>query len=219
MTLPRDEIEAGAVDQYASFERLVRPLGEAELNKATRCEGWTVGDVAAHVIGQLTDITQGRFDGLGTPEVTDRQVNERKGHTGPQLADELATATAAIPNILGLFDDAAWNGPAPAGTGTMGDGVEALWFDTFTHHDDIASALGDASPGGDGLKAAASHIALILTDQAYPASTLALDGLPRFDVSGGGPEITGDPFAFMLAATGRGNPQAFGLDETVNIYR
>lgn len=219
MTLPRDEVSAGVVDQYATFEKLVRPLGEAELDKATRCEGWAVRDVAAHVIGQLSDIAAGRFDGLGTPEVTERQVTERKGHSGAQLADELSAAVAGVTGLLAIFDDAAWAGPAPAGTGTLGDGVEALWFDTFAHHDDIAAALGDAGPTGDGLKAAVSHIALILTDQGYPPSTLALDGMPRFDVSGGGPEITGDPYAFMLAASGRGNPAQLGLDETINIYR
>ena len=36
---------------------------------------------------------------------------------------------------------------------------------------------------------------------------------------GGGTRIEGDPVAFALAATGRGNPEAFGLDETINIYR
>lgn len=219
MTLPRDEVSAGVVDQYATFEKLVRPLGEAELDKATRCEGWSVRDVAAHVIGQLTDIAAGRFDGLGTPEVTERQVTERRGHTGAQLADELSAAQAGVTGLLAIFDDAAWAGPAPAGTGTLGDGVEALWFDTFAHHDDIAAALGDTGPTGDGLKAAVSHIALILTEQGYPPATLALDGLPRFDVSGGGSDITGDAFTFMLAASGRGNPAQLGLDETINIYR
>jgi hypothetical protein len=48
---------------------------------------------------------------------------------------------------------------------------------------------------------------------------VALDGIESFDVSGGGQTISGDPLAFVLAGTGRGDPAAIGLDETVNIYR
>jgi hypothetical protein len=48
---------------------------------------------------------------------------------------------------------------------------------------------------------------------------VALDGIEAFEVSGGGRIITGDPLAFVLASTGRGDPAAVGLDETVNIYR
>ena len=38
-------------------------------------------------------------------------------------------------------------------------------------------------------------------------------------VGGGGRRITGDPLAFVLVATGRGDPAPSALDETVNIYR
>jgi hypothetical protein len=31
--------------------------------------------------------------------------------------------------------------------------------------------------------------------------------------------VSGDPYDFVLVATGRGDPATFGLDETVNIYR
>ena len=31
--------------------------------------------------------------------------------------------------------------------------------------------------------------------------------------------MTGDPLAFVLAATGHADPAPLGLDETVNIYR
>ena len=43
---------------------------------------------------------------------------------------------------------------------------------------------------------------------------------PEFPVSGGGGQrVTGDPLEFVLAATGRTDPGALGLDETVNVYR
>jgi hypothetical protein len=42
--------------------------------------------------------------------------------------------------------------------------------------------------------------------------------MPRFEVGGGGPAVTGDPLAFVLAATGRLDPEPLGLTPDVNIY-
>ena len=219
MTLPREEIVAGLPAELDEFAALVRSLDGSELRMPSRCAGWTAGDVAAHVIGQMADVTAGRFDGLGTPEVTARQVEERRGNSGAELADELAAARKAAVDLLAVFDDAAWQGPSPAGGGTLGDGVEALWFDAGLHADDIRDAVGRPSELAADVRPAVSHLAQVLTEQGWRPATLALDGLPEFPVSGGGPAITGDPVPFVLAATGRGDPAALGLDETVNVYR
>ncbi len=219
MTLAREEIVAGLIDELGRFEELVRSLDVDEAQAASRCTGWSAADVAAHVIGQLADITGGRFDGLGTPEVTARQVEERRGRTPKELADELAEVRQASAALLAVFDDAAWNGPSPAGTGTLGDGVEALWFDAALHADDIRAAVGRPSDMSSGTRVALSHLAMILTDQGYPPATLALDGMDEFVVSGGGPAITGPPAEFVLVATGRAAPESLGLDETINVYR
>lgn len=218
MTLPREEVVPGLLAELTAFGELVRSLDAAELQAPSRCDGWSAGDVAAHVIGQLADITAGRFDGLGTPEVTARQVEERRGRSGAELADELAGACTVAEAVLGSFDDEAWVGPGPTG-GALGDGVEALWFDASLHADDIRHAVGRDSDMASGARASISHIALILTEQGYAPATLALDGLDAFTVSGGGAEISGAPDQFVLAATGRAAPDAFGLDEKVNIYR
>ena len=90
VTLPREEVVPGTLAEFEAFEALVRSLDASELGVATRCSGWSAGDVAAHVIGQLADITAGNFDGLGTPEVTERQVAERRGRSSAELADEMA---------------------------------------------------------------------------------------------------------------------------------
>src|SRR4051812_41863357 len=89
MALPRTEVVEGWAVEMARFSELVRSLDEAELGTATRCAGWTAGDTAAHVAGTLADIVAGRFDGLGTPEATQRAVDERRGRTADELADEL----------------------------------------------------------------------------------------------------------------------------------
>jgi uncharacterized protein (TIGR03083 family) len=220
MTLPRDEVTTGLLTELDAFGALLRTIDDADRNLPTRCEGWDVADVAAHTIGSLADVVAGRFDGLGTPEVTEREVAERRGMSTKELADECAEVRTAAAGLLALFDDDAWAGPAPGGyEGSLGDGVEALWYDTYLHADDMRSALGRPSVSGDGLRAAASHIAYELTKREWGPATLALDGLPEFPVSGGGGRrIGGDPMAFTLVATGRADPATLDLDAGVNVY-
>jgi uncharacterized protein (TIGR03083 family) len=220
MTLPRDEVTAGLLAELDDYAALLRSIDDADRGTPTRCAGWDVGDVAAHTIGSLADVVAGRLDGLGSPEVTEREVVERRGRSTAELADECAEVRTAAAGLLALFDDAAWSGPAPGGyEGTLGDGVEALWYDTYLHADDIRSALRQPSVPGDGLRAAASHLSVELTKRGWGPATLAFDGLPEFPVSGGGGRrIDGDPLAFTLVATGRADPATLGLDETVNVY-
>ena len=219
MSLSREEVVPGLLGELGEFEALVRSLDTTEWQAPSRCAGWSNADVAAHVIGQLADVSAGRFDGLGTPEVTARQVEERRGRTSAELADELAEVTKAADALLAVFDDESWGGPSPAGGGTLGDGVEALWFDASLHADDIRAAAGLIPDMSSGTRVAISHLAVVLTDQGYPPATLALDGVGEFAVSGGGPSITGDPTRFVLAATGRAAPEPLGIDETINVYR
>lgn len=221
MTLPREEVTAGIIDELGDFEKLVRSLDEHQWATPSRCEGWTVGDVAGHVIGSMADVVNGRLDGLGTPEVTEREVAERRGRTPAELADECAQVREQAKGLLAAFDDAAWETAAPGGyEGTLGDGVEALWYDTYLHADDMRSVLGLATQREQASdKASISHIAYELTKRDFQPLTLAFDGLPEFDVSGGGTRVEGDAFPFILAATGRGDASALGLDESVNLYR
>jgi uncharacterized protein (TIGR03083 family) len=219
MTLPRDDIINGLLDEMQRFEDLIRSLDDSDWSTSTRCEGWPVSAVASHFIGQMADVVGGRLDGLGTPEVTQREVDERAGRSSAELADELAGVRKTAADMLALFDDDAWNTPSPGGyEGTLGDGVEALWFDGFVHADDIRRGIGRPSEPSDGLRASASHLATELTKRDWGPATLALDGLPEFDISGGGTRIEGDPLTFVLAATGRGDAVAAGVDPSVNVY-
>ena len=62
------------------------------------------------------------------------------------------------------------------------------------------------------------YLAGELTTRDWGPATLAFDGLPRHDVSGGGGEISGDPLQFVLVATGRAEPETIGLQPGVSIY-
>jgi uncharacterized protein (TIGR03083 family) len=216
MALSRSAIEDGFVRENGDFADLLRSLDDEAWAKPTRCEGWTVAGVAAHVTGTLADIVAGNFEGLGTPEVTQREVDERRGRTPDEVAAELDAATKAAADLLRAFDDEAWNGPAPAGIpGTVAQGIEALWYDAYVHADDIRAAVGRPTERGPGLEAAVSHLAWYLEGRDWAPATLALDGVDEYKVGGGGRKVTGDAHEFVLAATGRADPKPFGV---VNVY-
>jgi uncharacterized protein (TIGR03083 family) len=218
-TLDRDQISAGVLAELDAFAELVGPLDAAALDAPSRCAGWTVRDVAGHMVGQITDVVNGRLDGLGSPEATARQARERAGRSGTELADELTEDRARTAEMLGLFDDVAWAAPVSSDfDGTIGDGVLALWYDGYLHADDIRAALGMQSVRGAGLGASIHHVADELAKQNWGPATLALDGVDVVDVGRGGEKISGDALAFVLAATGRADPSPLGLDESVNIY-
>jgi uncharacterized protein (TIGR03083 family) len=218
MSLPRTRTQAEFGAELARFEALVRSVEPAEWDRPSRCAGWSAGDVAKHVVGQFADVVAGRFEGLGSDEATQREVDERAGVGPAAVADELGALIPSLDGLLGSFDDAAWAGASPNGTGTLGEGVEALWSDMILHADDIRAALDREQPADVDPTAAVSHIADVLTSRDWRPATIALDGLPRFEVSGGGDEITGAPWPFALAATGRADPQPLGLDPSINIY-
>jgi uncharacterized protein (TIGR03083 family) len=219
MSLPRTVTQVEFGVELGRFEALIRSVDPAEWDRPSRCDGWSAGDVAKHVVGQFADVVAGRFDGLGSDEATQREVDERAALGPIAVADELAELTPSLSGLLAMFDDDAWASPAPGGAaGTLGQGVEALWSDMVLHADDIRCAVGRDAPADLDPTPAVSHIADILTQQGWRPATIALDGLPRFEVAGGGAEITGAPWPFALAATGRGDPEQLGLDPSINIY-
>src|SRR6266511_3126702 len=200
-TLSQTEISDGILAELDNFGELLGSLKPADLETPTRCTGWTVGDVTGHVVGQMTDVANGNLDGLGTPEVTEREAKERAAE------------------MLGLFDDAAWNAPVASDfEGTLGEGVLALWLDGYLHADDIRAALGKPPARGDGVRGSIHWVAVDLRRRGWGPATLALDGLDVIEIGGGGEKITGDPHEFLLVATGRADPSPLGLDESVNIF-
>jgi len=204
MVLAQHTVTDGFVRELEQFEQLVRPLSTAEWATPSRCEGWSVGDIARHVIGDLSDIVAGRLDGLGTPEVTARQVAERAGRSPVELADELAAGRRQLVAVLPMFDAAAWAGPA-GGTfdGTLGEGIETLWFDAYLHADDMRAALGRTSELGPGLAASVSHLRAELAKRGWAGEVPIDDGWA---------------LEFVLVTTGRADASAFGADAPPNLY-
>src|SRR6516165_11611684 len=109
MTLARSVVVPGMITEYGEFAALLDSLSDGQWETASRCEGWRVADVAAHVVGTLSDVTAFRLDGLGTPEVTARQVDERRGSTAGELAEELRSTTKTATDLVEGFDDVAFD--------------------------------------------------------------------------------------------------------------
>ena len=221
MTLSLQDCSTGFPAELKSFRQFILSLDDEQWTRPSRCGGWTVADVAAHVVGTMADVAAGRMDGLGTPEVTEREVAERRGRSRAEVAEELEGVTKVAEDLLAAFDDDAWQAPAPGGyDGTLGQGVEALFYDTWLHADDMRAPLGlESQRGGEGLRAAVHHVGFEAGKRGYGPATLALDGVEQVAVGdGSGPRIAGDPFEFVLVATGRkdGEPGAFG--GVPNIY-
>jgi uncharacterized protein (TIGR03083 family) len=222
MTLERSVVVPGVLVEYRSFGELLGGLSDEQWQSPSRCAGWSVADVAGHVVGQLSDVTAFRLEGLGTPEATARQVEERRGRTAADLAEELDATTQTAADLIGSFDDDAFNAEGPQGNGqTLGYGIESLWFDTFLHADDIRAAYGGTTTSTDAHAPSVSHITQVLTEQGWHPATIRLNGLDEFLVGNGSEDrvIEGDPMEFILVSTGRGDPGRLGLDPTVNIYR
>jgi uncharacterized protein (TIGR03083 family) len=219
MTLDRAVLLSGIPDELRAFGELVGSLSEDDLITPSRCADWTVANVIGHVIGTAVDITQGRLDGQGTAAVNQRQAQERAGRTVRELTDELAGAGPVLCDLLRSLPQKAWDGAAPSNPDyTLRFAVEAIWYDAYLHGDDIRDALGLPSARGDGLRCAVHHVAGYLDHKRWGSATLALNGIEQVEIGGGGCEITGDPLEFVLAATGRRDPSAIGLDPAINVY-
>jgi len=212
--LVRTDVARGVLDEYESFAALVESLDTKAWETPTRCTGFQVRDVAGHVIGLAEDVVKGVPGSRNAEE----EAASVRGATPAQAAGRLRAAIDSLRPLLDALDDDMWNGPSGVPDLTFGRGVLTLWYDAFVHADDIRAALGRPSEGGAGLAASVEYLAGELTTRDWGPATLALAGLPRHDVSGGGGEITGDPMQFVLVATGRAEPATMGLEPGVSIY-
>ena len=65
MTLSRQDTSIGFPPELESFRQLILSLDDKQWAAPSRCSGWTVADVAAHVVGTMADVANGQLEGLG----------------------------------------------------------------------------------------------------------------------------------------------------------
>lgn len=214
VVLTNSDIGNGLLGAYDGFAQMLGHLNEAAWTTATRCAGWEVRDVAGHVVGLANDAATGA-PGSRTP---DEQAAALRNYEPAELADQLRATVGSLRALMDVLDDAAWSGPSGVPDVTLAKGVHGLWWDTYAHSDDVHAALGFDADRGSGLAASVAYLAYQLTNRGWGPATLALDGLPQVDIGAGGREITGDPYQFVLVASGRADAETLGLEPTVNVY-
>lgn len=217
--LKSGEVVAGLIDELNGYHQLVVALTESDWRTPTRCTGWTVADLTAHVTGVVADITAGRLDGAGTQGWYDRQVDERRGLAPGAVVDELAGSIPAMRRLAEGYFLPNWDAPGPPGVpGTLGSTALALWAGFYIHGEDVRAALARPPGRGPGLPAAVQFIGDSWDVDNWGPVTLALDGMDEIRIGRGGRRVVGDPLTFVLAVSGRSDPTGLGLDRSVNIY-
>ena len=211
----RSRTISGLIDEYNSFAQLIGALDDSAWTRETRCTGWQVRDVAAHVVAQAVDTVSGTI-GTRTP---DEQAVALRGESPIALAAQLHTALTSITQLATVIDEAVWSAPSPVPGLTLGQGMHALLQDAYVHGDDVRAALGLPFDSGPGLHASLDFVlgALLRDDTARNEPVIArLLAVPADHFTAQTGMAAHD---FLLAATGRCDPASLRLPESVNIFR
>ena len=212
--LSNSDLANGLLGAYDGFAQMLGHLNDDAWTTPTRCVGWEVRDVAGHVVGLANDAATG-VPGSRTP---DEQAAALRDYSPAELADQLRATVTSLRALVDVLDDAAWSGPSGVEGVTLAKGVHGLWWDTYAHVDDVHAALGFDADRGPSLAAGVDYLAYQLTNRGWGPATLTLDGLTPIDIGKGGRNITGDPYQFVLVASGRADASTLGLDARVNVY-
>lgn len=155
---PGDQL-APLVRQRRRTQAMLASLSDDDWSSATRCEGWSVQDVVAHMVsvndfwtvsmraglaGAPTRIMTG-FDPAATPELFVAPMRELEPR---EVFDKFATSNDAFLEVIEALDDRGWAMPAESPAGHVPIRLiahHALW-DTWIHERDIAFPLGLTPP-------------------------------------------------------------------------
>jgi uncharacterized protein (TIGR03083 family) len=155
---PDDQL-APTVRQRHRFQAMLEDLGDEQWSAASRCDGWTVQDVVAHLVGVNTfwhasiraglagapTRIMGGFDPVTTPAL---MVSAMRELTPGEVLDQFAASNEAFLGALTALDDEGWATVAEAPVGHITVRVlahHALW-DCWIHERDIALPLGFTPP-------------------------------------------------------------------------
>ena len=154
-TLDKNDVLAGLFASWEAIEHLLTDLPDDRWRTETSLPGWTVHDVASHVIG-----TESMLLGMPIPEadvdvstldhvhneigrLNECWVRHLRAEEPDDMRYRLGDVTAQRSTMLTNMADAEWNDVTmtPAGPDTYGRFMRVRIFDCWMHEQDIREAL------------------------------------------------------------------------------
>lgn len=179
----------------------------------SRCRGWQVRHVYAHVLGQLEDAAAGA-PGIRTP---DEQAFAIPAVGYDELKARFEAAIQVGRDLLANLTDDLWSAPAGTTSLTIGEGVIALAHDARLHDDDVRSLYHEPCTSGDVWLASLDHISRQVTRRGT-GFVVELTDTGRLEVGSPTPTIDAcTTYDFVLGATGRRHDAPAAL-ASLNIY-
>lgn len=215
------EISATLRWEVRRWTRLLAGLELDDLRRPTRCDGWAVIDVLAHVIGRFDDIAGGRFDGLGDPATVEAHRRRWGALDVSGLRDRWQEAAPTVLSLAQSFSPSDLEAPAFGDfNGTFGQAIEFLAQELWVHGDDVRHARGEAPEPSPGASATVSRFVRLSTEVQRPPVLFLVDGRHLVGI---GDCRTSEPIhcslvELALVGTGRGDRASLGIDERYDLY-
>jgi uncharacterized protein (TIGR03083 family) len=194
--MDKDLIVGGLAAEWAAIEGLLAGLDQAQWAAPTPCPGWTVHDVASHIMGTEMSLC-GQQPGPGLDDVRARAhvhndigalnevwVESLRGEPPARMLDRLRSVTARRLEALTGMSEEEFRAPSwtPAGPATYARFMQIRTFDCWMHEQDIRDATGQpGNEDGPGAAVSLDEITLALgylvgkRAQAPDGSSVTLD--------------------------------------------
>jgi uncharacterized protein (TIGR03083 family) len=210
---PLDDQLVPLTRQRRRFETMLAGLTDDEWRAPTRCDGWTVQDVAAHLVGvnafwQMS-IMAGlageptrvltNFDPASTPTLL---IEPMRALPPGEVLAQLVTSHDSLLGVISDLDDTGWATPAESPAGYVPVRLlafHALW-DCWIHERDVALPLG--------------RTPAIEADEVASSLRYAAAIGPGFLISGG----DGCRGRFAVDAHGPATQFWLEVDDSVHVY-
>lgn len=187
-----DEVWRHTHEQRRALAALLRDLSEEEWAVASLCEGWTVRDVAAHIMRSAT---------VTPVEMAVALVRFRGRYNTLVAEDARRAARRPVTELVAQFDRHDGSRRRPFGTA-----VTDPLLDVLVHSQDIAVPLGRPHPMpiAPAVVAArrAQRLSFLFTDSARRRH-LEIRAVDADFAVGAGPLVEGPMSAVLLLLTGR----------------
>jgi uncharacterized protein (TIGR03083 family) len=225
VNITQKDVAEGIRAEREALVAYLEDLPEAAWDKPSACDGWTVRDMVAHLIGNAKDVAEQNVEGAGSPEYNQRQVDERAGRSPAELLEEWAVQGPLLEQGILALDDDFWNAPYLE-LGTVGEAVQRLLEDIWVHAMDIRLPLGEEATTGPGLDATFDTMARELKIRcprlAPDVGKVAIeaDGYSRSVTIGDGSghvKVAGDPVTLALVGTGRISLERAADDSVITV--